>query len=133
MIIKNPYLGVQATKLVKTPPSTPSSSQPPRSADPMFSEGVAAGATSFGEILRDRRQHRDLTLAEVGIRVGCQTSYLSMVERGKRPPPTLPVLRQLEATLGFNIGDLVEAAHWQAAPAIVRQRFLERMNESQPS
>jgi len=62
----------------------------------------------FGHRLRHFRRARDLTLRELGERVGKPASYLSMLENGRREP-RLTLLQTLAGELGVEVGDLLEA------------------------
>lgn len=44
-------------------------------------------AKRFGEILKEARVRRELTLRELGQIVDCKPSYLSEIETGSRRPP----------------------------------------------
>lgn len=60
----------------------------------------------FGHRLRHYRRARDLTLRELGERIGKPASYLSMLENGRREP-RLSLLQTLAAALGVQVGDLL--------------------------
>lgn len=93
---------------------------------------VVAGRASFGMLLRQRRKQHRLTLAHVAAEIGCQKGYLSMIETGQRPPPTAGLMNRLEKILGFTRGELAEAAHWENASDIVRERFLQNAETRTP-
>jgi phage repressor protein C with HTH and peptisase S24 domain len=78
---------------------------------------------AFGDRVRERRVQLGLTLASVARQVGCQKGYLSMIETGRRPPPTEAILRRLEHVLRLQSNELAEAAHWQTAPSVVREQL----------
>jgi XRE family transcriptional regulator, fatty acid utilization regulator len=61
----------------------------------------------FGERLRHYRRRRDLTLGELGARVGRQASYLSQVENGQREP-RLSLVNDLARALGCGADDLLD-------------------------
>jgi len=88
---------------------------------------VARGEESFGSIVRARRLRNGMTLAEIADRIGCRKGYLSMIETGQRPPPGEHFIVELEKALEFTSGELLAAAHWATAPAVVRERFLRHV------
>jgi transcriptional regulator with XRE-family HTH domain len=53
----------------------------------------------FGAELRRARRGERLTLAGLAGRLGCSTSYLSDLERGRRAPPRGELAARLEALL----------------------------------
>jgi XRE family transcriptional regulator, fatty acid utilization regulator len=61
----------------------------------------------FGERLRHYRRRRDLTLSELGVRVGRQASYLSLIENGQREP-RLSLVNDLARALGCTAADLLD-------------------------
>ena len=64
-------------------------------------------ALVFGQRLRHLRQQRDLTLSELGDRVGRQPPYLSRLENGKREP-TLSLIGALATALDVTPGELLD-------------------------
>ncbi len=61
----------------------------------------------FGQRLRHLRRTAELTLAELGERVGKPAPYLSMVENGKREPK-LSLIGDLADALGVTAADLLD-------------------------
>ncbi len=77
----------------------------------------------MGAALRGARRRAGLTLDELAQRVGCHKSYLSRIENDQREaPPSDGLLAKIEAALGLPPGHLSAAAHWQHAPASVKQQ-----------
>ncbi len=76
---------------------------------------------TVGQIAREAREARGLTLARVADRAGIAKAYVSMIENHRVPPPSAKVLASLEQALGLTGGELTEAAQWQAAPPLVKQ------------
>ena len=67
-----------------------------------------------------------MTLARLAELAECTKGYLSQLETGVREkPPSDELLLRLERALGFETGELVRVAHWQATPAQVK-RALKR-------
>ncbi len=52
------------------------------------------------------REHRGLTLVELGARVGRRKAYLSEIESGRKRG-TVPTLRAIAAALAVNLDDIV--------------------------
>lgn len=68
-------------------------------------------AKRFGEILKEARGKRELTLRELGQIVDYKPSYLSEIENGtRRPPKDLTRLRDLAKALRTDFSELVAAA-----------------------
>jgi SOS-response transcriptional repressor LexA len=79
---------------------------------------------TVGQLLRERRQALDLSLAHVAERIGVARSYLSMIENHRvSNPPSAALLQALEQALGFEPETLRHAAAWQNTPATVKAQF----------
>ncbi len=63
----------------------------------------------FGQQLRHHRRRRNLTLGELGERIGRPPSYLSQLENGHREP-RLSTVSQLADALGCTTADLLDEA-----------------------
>ena len=61
---------------------------------------------TFGRTIRSRRRAKDLTLGYVARALGVSPSYVSMVERGKKPPFPESKLVILAQLLGIELGAL---------------------------
>jgi transcriptional regulator with XRE-family HTH domain len=61
----------------------------------------------FGEALKDARQKAKKTLRETGAYVGLSVSYMSDIEQGRKSPPDLETVRQLQEFLRVKDGRLV--------------------------
>lgn len=82
---------------------------------------------TFGEQLRQRRLQTQLQQAQLAGKVGVTASYISLLESGKRPPPSDEVTRSIERALGLAANDLVRLAHLERTPSDIRaQMDLER-------
>ncbi len=85
----------------------------------------------FGQRLRHFRRQRDLTLDELGQRVGRPAPYLSMVETGKREPK-LSLIGELADVLGVTTADLLShdapsrRAHLEVTAAKIQEETLYR-------
>ena len=79
---------------------------------------------TVGEIIRERRESLDLTLAAVAEEAGLTKSYLSMIENHRvANPPSLSALEALERALSIGKGDLLRAADWENTPTELRDRL----------
>lgn len=88
----------------------------------MSEAGSPAVGVSVGELMRDARRARRLTLEQLAERVGCSKSYLSAVENSRCGPPCDALLRRIEEALFLKAETLVRAAGWETAtPAIRRE------------
>ncbi len=78
---------------------------------------------TVGEMIRELRHDRGLTLAEVAEAIGSTKSYLSMIENHRvAKPPSVALLRGLEGVLGVRDGRLHLAGDWERAPQAVREQ-----------
>ena len=64
----------------------------------------------FGECIRKLRLEAGLTQRELAGRVLIDFTYLSKIERGRVPPPSRLVIRELARQLGADEGELTELA-----------------------
>ena len=79
---------------------------------------------SLGDVIRQRREERDLTQDTVSAKVGISKPYLSNIETGRvKNPPTDRIIRALERTLGFGHGELNRLAHLARTPGDVRRDY----------
>ena len=79
---------------------------------------------SLGQIIRKKREQLNLTLEEVGSRIGFSKPYLSTIETGKvKNPPGDELLRRLEKILEFEPGLLLHIAHMERLPSDLRGEY----------
>lgn len=64
----------------------------------------------LGREIRRLRQRADLSQAELGKRVGVDSSYISMIETGRQPDPGRDLLRALSRELQTPIEELLRLA-----------------------
>ena len=84
----------------------------------------------LGEMIRQRRQERGITQAQVAARARISKPYLSTIETGKtRGAPTDKVLIALEDVLGFEEGALRKVAHLSQTPVDIRDEREALENE----
>jgi transcriptional regulator with XRE-family HTH domain len=67
-------------------------------------------AQSFGEYLRTLREEQRLSIREVERLSGVSSSYLGLIERGKRPVPGAEILKRLAPVYDVPVRDLLNAA-----------------------
>ncbi len=79
---------------------------------------------SLGQIIRQKREQLNLTLDEVGNRVGFSKPYLSTIETSKvKNPPSDELLAKLEKILEFEPGLLLHIAHIEGLPSDIRHEY----------
>lgn len=73
---------------------------------------------TFGEFLRGLRDKAKMSLRDVEREVGVANSYLSMVEKGIRPPPSPEVLKRLARAYNVPSRYLMEQAGYLEEPEV---------------
>ncbi len=87
---------------------------------------------SLGNIIRNRREEKKLTLDEVSRQIGFSKPYLSTIETGRvTNPPSDELLVKLEKILGFEPGLLLHIAHMERMPSDIREGFETMVAENQ--
>ncbi len=77
----------------------------------------------FAATLRAVRNRSGQSQAEVAKKAGLTASYLSMLESGRKPPPSDPVVKRLARALGLEPAFLLEIAHLERTPEDIRNRM----------
>jgi SOS-response transcriptional repressor LexA len=75
--------------------------------------GQAWVGLSLGEVIRECRERRGLTVAQLAEQTGCAKSYVSALENNLRASPSDEVLTRMEAALGLMEGELLHAGRWR--------------------
>ncbi len=76
---------------------------------------------SLGELIRNRREEKQLTQDQVAARAGISKPYLSNIETDRiKNPPSDGVLDRLEEELKFPAGQLRKLAHLARTPMDIR-------------
>ena len=68
-------------------------------------------SNEFGEAIRERRLEKGYGLNQLAMWAGLSPAYLSMIERGLKPPPIDQKVRQIADLLGLHRDDLMYLAH----------------------
>ena len=71
------------------------------------------GKAAFGEVIRERRRHANLTQREVADRIATSTPYIGHLESGKRHPSE-EIVARLADVLGFDPRELFFLANPKA-------------------
>ncbi|MGH7163379.1 MAG: helix-turn-helix domain-containing protein [Planctomycetota bacterium] len=77
----------------------------------------------FANLLSAARTRAGLTQTQLASEAGLTPSYLSFLERRKKPPPSDDVCRRLAAVLKVPERSLLDVAHLQRAPETLRKKF----------
>jgi len=77
----------------------------------------------FAATLRAVRSRSGQSQAVVAKKAGLTASYLSMLESGRKPPPSDPVVKRLARALGLEPPFLLEIAHLERTPEDIRDRM----------
>lgn len=82
------------------------------------------GGAVLGARLRMLRKQAGLTQRQLGERVGLGQTYISLVERGRVPPPDMLMTARLAAALQVSVRDLLEPDTPQADQDLAELIFL---------
>ena len=77
----------------------------------------------FAALLKEERGRAGLLQAELALKARLTSAYVSLLESGKKPPPSDRVLRRLAEALGTDPGRLLEVAHLEKLPSDVRRKY----------
>ena len=84
----------------------------------------SASPNRFGELLREKRLACGLTLRKFAEQLGVSPTYVSGVENGALPPPTVDRIEKISELLGVPVDELMEhAGRWDD---MAKQRVEER-------
>jgi repressor LexA len=136
-----PQNGVAARATTESPPATSGRSAPlPEPQSPRNGRQEPPTSTpdppheppslpSVGATIRARREALGLTLEALSDAARCAKSYLSEVERGRRPAPGEALLARLEHALALTPGALIERGRWEHAPPGLRRQLARLASE----
>ena len=82
----------------------------------------------FGDLVRQLRKEKHLTLEAVARKVGTNKGYVSGIENGKVNPPSVKMIQKFAKLFGQNVRILVRLAWVDKAPEIIKEdaeAFLE--------
>jgi transcriptional regulator with XRE-family HTH domain len=65
---------------------------------------------AFGDVLREKRTAKAISLRKFAEQVGVSPTYLSQVEQGNIDPPTAERVRKMAEILGENVDELIALA-----------------------
>jgi len=76
---------------------------------------------SFGQVLRQLRQERDLSQEDLGLESGYHRTYISLLERGKKNP-SLQTIFQLAKSLNVEPSEIISLVQALASPHLNRKK-----------
>ncbi len=59
-------------------------------------------------VLRERREHANMTQEELAKRAKVTRSYIAVLEAGHKKNPSLDIMKRLARALGVPVGELLE-------------------------
>jgi transcriptional regulator with XRE-family HTH domain len=71
---------------------------------------MSATNKPFGDVLREKRMAKGISLRKFADQVGVSPTYLSQVEQGNIDPPTAERVRKMAEILGENADELIALA-----------------------
>src|SRR5687768_17955493 len=84
---------------------------------------TVVAAPPFSQTLRNARAQAGLSQAALGRRAGLTAPYISLLESGRRRPPSPPQVERLARALGLDPAPWLEQAALERSPAAVRKRL----------
>src|SRR5689334_1113050 len=91
--------------------------------------------SQFGDVVRALRKERGLTMEALARKTGTHKGYISGIESGGVPPPSVRLIRKFAKALGQDERRLVRIGWVDKAPEIIREealRFLEWVEAGMP-
>jgi len=76
--------------------------------------------SNFGNLVKQLRKKRGLTLEAVAKKIGSHKGYVSGIENGKVNPPSVKITRRFAKVFGYDERDLVLLAWIDKAPELIR-------------
>lgn len=77
--------------------------------------------STFGEVIRKRRQELRLSQEDLGYRSGLHRTYISEIERGRKSPSLRAIVAIAEA-LGVNVSDLILSVERKLAAETINRK-----------
>jgi transcriptional regulator with XRE-family HTH domain len=71
---------------------------------------MMAGRKSFGALVRQEREAKEIGLREMAKMIGVSPTYLSKVERDEFPPPAEDKVRAIAKIIGRDVDELLALA-----------------------
>jgi|GEM_PF-6024732 len=78
---------------------------------------------SFAQALRTARKEAGLSQAALADKAGLTAPYISLIESGRRRPPTAPLIERLAKALGVKPEALADLAALERTPSAIRKRL----------
>lgn len=78
-------------------------------------------AKTFATLLKEARAKAGLNQMELAQRIGLTGSYISILEAGKKPPPTDKALKKMAQVLGLDAKYFLGVAHLERTPADIKE------------
>jgi transcriptional regulator with XRE-family HTH domain len=94
-----------------------------------------AFVSHFGDLVKELRKKKGLTLAEVAKKIGSHKGYVSGIENHKVNPPSVKIIKKYAKVVGYDLRTLVRLAWVDKAPEMLRadaERFLVWCQEQAP-
>jgi predicted transcriptional regulator len=90
-------------------------------------ETMSSKKKTFGELIREKRTEKKLTLRKFADRVGLSPTYVSQFEQGNFAPPPADRIRKMAEVLEANADELIAAAGRMAeeVAGLIEKRPLE--------
>lgn len=73
-------------------------------------ETMSSKKKHFGELIREKRTEKKLTLRKFADRVGLSPTYVSQIEQGNFAPPPADRIRKMAEVLDADADELIAAA-----------------------
>jgi transcriptional regulator with XRE-family HTH domain len=83
---------------------------------------------TYGQIIRQERITRGLTLKELATACGTHKGYVCMIEKGNCRPPTPRFTVKFCRHLGLDPEFMICLAYAEKAPQLIRKQFVEFVN-----
>lgn len=84
--------------------------------------------TPFGQYLRQARHAAELSQRDLTEKVGIDHTYLSKIEAGRMPAPSLETLKRMGEVLGINPDTMIRAAG--KVPPCIEEAFARGLKDS---
>ena len=83
----------------------------------------------FGDLIRNARKAKGMTLEQVAKKIGSHKGYISGIENGMVNPPSPKIAKQFAKLFGLNVKELIFIAWTQKAPQEIRNELPKLFTE----